>query len=428
MTREAETSIWRNGAFVRVWAAATVSLFGSLITRLALPYVAILVLAVGPLGVAGLRATEIVAGLLFGLVAGAWVDRLRRRPVMIVADVGRAILLGSVPLAAIGGWLSLAQLLVVAFGTAVFTAFFDAADSAYLPTIVVRAALLRANAALTASGSAAELTAFGLAGFLVAAFTAPIAIGIDALSFAVSALLLGSIRHPEPSPPPAGDREPVLTEIREGFRVLGADPIVRSLAVARVISGLSYGVFGGLWLMFVTNELGIGPIAVGLIAAVGGVASLAGATLSARLTRRWAIGVVLMTTLLIDAIAGLAIPLAPAGAPLVAAAFLIFAQLVGDSSATVFEIADVSIRQARVPERALGRVNASIRTGALLTELIGAIAAGLIAASIGLRAAVFLAPAASLLAAWFLWRSPVPGFGMRGEPIAVEPEAEPEAE
>src|SRR5664279_3644850 len=106
MTSGTEPSIWRNGAFVRVWSAATVSLFGSLIARLALPYVAILVLAVGPLGVAGLRSAEIVAGLVVGLLAGVWVDRLRRRPVMIVADVGRAFLLGSIPLAALGGWLT----------------------------------------------------------------------------------------------------------------------------------------------------------------------------------------------------------------------------------------------------------------------------------------------------------------------------------
>src|SRR5450432_380449 len=151
MSSETEPPIWHNGAFVRVWSAATISIFGSLITRLALPYVAILVLAAGPLEVAGLRSAEIVAGLMFGLLAGAWVDRLRRRPVLIVADAGRAILLGSVPVAALGGWLSLAQLLVVAFGAAIFTAFFDAADPAYLPTIVEPAQLVSANAALASS-------------------------------------------------------------------------------------------------------------------------------------------------------------------------------------------------------------------------------------------------------------------------------------
>ena len=406
MTSGTEPSIWRNGAFVRVWSAATVSLFGSLITRLALPYVAILVLAVGPLGVAGLRSAEIVAGLVVGLLAGVWVDRLRRRPVMIVADVGRAVLLGSIPLAALGGWLTLAQLIVVAFGTAILSAFFDAADPAYLPSIVERAALVRANAALAASASAAEVTAFGLAGFLVAAFTAPIAIGLDAVSFVASGLLLGSIRRAEPAPPPADDRDPVLAEMRAGVRLLAGDPVIRSLAITRAIGAVGDGVFGGLWLLFVTRELGLGPIAVGLIAAVGGAASLGGAILVGRLTRRWTIGVVLLGALGTSAVASLAIPLAPSGAPLVAAGFLVVAQLVGDSSATVFGIAEVSVRQARVEDRGLGRVTATIRTGVLLMELAGAIAAGLVAAAVGLRAAVFIAPAAGLLATWFLWRSP----------------------
>jgi MFS family permease len=407
MTTEADPSIWRNGAFVRVWTAATISIFGSLITRLALPYVAILVLTVGPIGVAGLRATEIVAGLLVGLLAGAWVDRLRRRPVMIVADVGRAILLGSVPLAAMGGCLTLAQLVGVAFGAAILTAFFDAADPAYLPTIVGRAALVRANAALAASASAAELTAFGLAGFLVTAFTAPIAIGLDAVSFAASALLLGSIRRTEPPRPSADERAPVWVEIRDGFRLVGADPIVRSLAITRTIAGIGNGVFGGLWLLFVTRELGLGPIAVGLIAAAGGLAALAGATLAGRLTRRWRIGLVLMAALGTQAVASFAIPLAPSGAPLVAAAFLIFAQLVGDSSATVFDVLEVSVRQTLVPDHGLGRVNATIQTAALLAELVGAVAGGLVATVIGLRPAVFIAPAAGLLAACFLRCSPV---------------------
>ena len=407
MRPESGTSIWHNGAFVRVWTAATVSIFGSLITRLALPYVAILVLAAGPLEVAGLRSAEIVAGLMFGLLAGAWVDRLRRRPVLVVADAGRAVLLGSVPVAALGGWLTLAQLLVVAFGAAIFTAFFDAADPAYLPTTVQRADLVRANAAIAASASAAEVTAFGLAGFLVAALTAPIAIAVDALSFLVSGLLLGSIRQSEPSPPPAEDREPVMTEIRAGFRLLAGDPIVRSLAMARVIGGLSNGVFGGLWLVFVSRELGLAPIAVGLIAAVGGAAALGGAWLVGGLARRWSIGRVLVVSLGMSAAASLAIPLAPAAIPLAAAGLLVFAQLAGDSSATVFEILEASVRQTRVGDRGLGRVSASIRTSALLFELIGALTAGVVAEAFGLRIAIALAPATALAAAAYLWRSPV---------------------
>jgi MFS family permease len=136
--------------------------------------------------------------------------------------------------------------------------------------------------------------------------------------------------------------------------------------MTRVISGISNGVFGGLWLLFVSRELGLGPVAVGLIAATGGVAALGGAWFVGRLGRHWSIGAVLVASLGISALASLAVPLAPSAIPIVAVGFLVFAQLVGDSSATVFEVLDVSVRQGRIGDRALGRVSASIRTSTLL--------------------------------------------------------------
>jgi MFS family permease len=220
-------------------------------------------------------------------------------------------------------------------------------------------------------------------------------------------LLLGSIRRPEPVPPPSEGREPILAEIRTGFRFLARDPIVRSLAIARVIGGFSNGVFGGLWLLFVSQGLGLGPIAVGLIAAVGGAAALGGASLVRLLTRRWSIGLILVASLGLSAAASLAIPLAPSAVPLVAAGFLVFAQLFGDSTATIFEILEASVRQTRVGEQGLGRVSASIRTGALLTELLGAVSAGIVAETLGLRVAIALAPIAGLIAAWYLWHGPI---------------------
>jgi MFS family permease len=147
------STLWRNPSFVRVWSAATISIFGSLITRLALPFAAILVLGSGAIEVALLRGMELVAALIFGLVAGAWVDRLRRRPVLIWADLGRAVLLASIPVAFALDVLTFPQLLVVSGLTAILTTFFDSADTAYLPTIVERDQLVDANAALSASGS-----------------------------------------------------------------------------------------------------------------------------------------------------------------------------------------------------------------------------------------------------------------------------------
>lgn len=197
-----DSRLWRNAAFARVWTAATVSIFGSLITRIALPLAAILVLGSGAFEVAVLRSLDLAATLLVGLVAGAWVDRLRRRPVLIWADLGRAVLLASIPVAFALGVLTYLQLLLVSGLAAILTTFFDSASNAYLPTIVERDGLVDANGALAASGSAAEFMAFGISGFLVQLLTAPFAIAIDALSFVGSALLLGSIRRREAPPPP----------------------------------------------------------------------------------------------------------------------------------------------------------------------------------------------------------------------------------
>jgi MFS family permease len=399
----------RNRAFLLLWSAATVSVFGSFVTRIALPFVAILTLSAGPAEVAALRALELVAALLVGFVVGAWVDRLRRRPVMIVADLARAVLLGSIPLAAIGGWLSLPQVFVVAALAAVMTTFFDVADRAYLPTIVDRSELVRANGALTATSAAVEFTAFGVAGFLVNLLTAPIAILLDALSFVVSAVLLGGIRHAEPPPPPAADREPVLHEIAEGLRVVAHDPVLRGLLAGVMGLAAMWGVFGATWLLFVTDELHLDPAIIGVIAALGGLGSLAGALLAERAVRRFGLGRLVIVSLVVAAIGNLLIPLAPAGLPIVAVAFLLGQQIIGDTAVTVFDVTEVSVRQARVGDRQLGRVNATVRVAMVLAQLGGTIAGGLAAEALGLRTAAFLAPVFALAGAGVMWLTPVRG-------------------
>lgn len=396
-----------NRAFVRVWAAATVSVFGSFVTRIALPFVAILTLNAGPFDVAILRSLELVAALLVGFAAGAWVDRLRRRPVMVWADLGRAALLATIPVGAVGGWLSLPQVFLVAAATAVLTTFFDVADRAYLPSIVARSELVRANATLTATMSGVEFIGFGAAGFLVSLLTAPIAIAIDAATFVFSAGVLGSIRTPEPPPPPADDREPVLHEIREGLRAVRRDPVMVRLVAASMGLSLMWGVFGATWMLFVTDELRIGPEVIGVVAALGGFGSLFGALLAERVTARFGLGQVVIASTLLAAFGNVLIPLAPAALPLVAGALLVGQQLIGDTAVTVFDVTTTSLIQARVGDRWLGRVNATVRVANVLAELAATLAGGLIAGAIGLRGAAFLAPLGALLAAAVLLASPV---------------------
>jgi MFS family permease len=400
-------SLWRNGAFVRVWSAATVSVFGSYVTRMALPFVAILTLGAGPIEVAVLRSLELVAALVVGFAAGAWVDRLRRRPVLIWADVGRAALLGSIPVAALAGWLTLPQVFLVAAAAAVLTTFFDVADRAYLPTIVPRSDLVRANGALAATSSAMEFTAFGVAGFLVNLLTAPIAILIDALSFIVSAVLLGTIRQTEPPPPPASERDPVLNEIREGLLLVVHDPVLRGLVGGTMGLAAMWGVFGATWLLFVTEDLQLNPAVIGIVAALGGFGSLLGALLATRVTARFGLGNVVIASMLFAAFGNFLIPLAPAGLPLVAIACLVGQQLIGDTAVTVFDVTEISVRQARVGDRQLGRVNATVRVAMVLAQLAATLVGGLLAELIGLRGAAFLAPIGALLGAWALYASPV---------------------
>ncbi len=399
--------LWRNSAFRRVWAASTVSVFGSLVTRIALPLVAILVLGVGSVEMSILRSLDLVAALVFGLVAGAWVDRLRRRPVLIWADLGRAVLLGSIPVAFVLGVLTFPHLLVVTGLAAVLTVFFDSADNAYLPTVVERERLTDANAALSASGSASEFLAFGLGGVLVQVLSAPVTIAIDAVTFLVSAVLLGSIRTEEPPPPPAEDREPVMAEIREGIRLVRHDPILRAFAGSQVAISMIWGIFGTVWWLFTVDELGLGPAALGVVAAVGGVSSLVGALITKPATQRWGVGPVVIAALVLSTISNLFVPLAPAGAPLIAVTLLILAQLLGDSSLQVYDISEVVVRQTLVEDRALGRVSSTFVVASGIAQLITTLLAGVLAVAIGLRATMWITPVFGALGVLILWFSPV---------------------
>jgi hypothetical protein len=294
----------------------------------------------------------------------------------------------------------------VALLTAALTTFFDAADNAYLPTVVPRRDLVRANGALAASGSVSEFAAFGSAGFLVQILTAPIAILIDAVTFIVSAILLATIRVKEPPPPPKIDREPVLREIAIGLRLVATNPILRATTLTSMGSAAMWGIGGAIWYLFAIEELGLDAAAIGIIAAVGGVSSLFGALITARTSARFGVGPVLVGSALISGLGSLFVPLAPAGAPLIAMAFLVGQQLVTDPAATAYDITDTSIRQSIVDERQLGRVNATVTVAVLLAQLVATLGAGFLALEIGLRNTLLLQPVVGVLAVVFVLFSP----------------------
>lgn len=363
-----------------------------------------------------LAAAELAPKFLVGLLAGVWADRLRRRPLMIAADLGRAVVLASVPLAALLGVLRIEQLYVVALLAGVLTVLFDVAYQAYLPVLVGRAALVEGNSRLTASASVAEFSGFSLGGWLVQWFTAPLAILIDALTFLWSALWVGRIRAPEPPPAPAAERTGLRLELAEGFRAVLSHPVRRALAGCGVTVSLSMRVYGTVILLFCSRELGFSPGVLGTVFAVGGFTSFLGALGAAAAGRRLGLGRAMIAGLFLSGVGSLFNPLAP-GATAVGLLFLVLAQVVTDPAHTVFDIHQTSLLQSVTPDHLLGRVNGTIRFLEFAAGLLGTVVGGLLGEHVGLRATMFLAAGTTVLAVLWLVLSPVGRIGRTGEAV-----------
>jgi len=400
-------SLWRNLDFIKLWAGQTISELGSRITRDGLPLVAVITLGAGPFQMGLLNAIGSLPILLTGLFAGVWVDRLPRRPILIAADLGRTLVLLSIPLAAFSGLLGITQLYVVAALAGVLTVLFDVAYRAYLPFLVERGHLIEANSKLSLSGSIAELTGPGLAGVLIQALTAPVAILIDSLSFLASIASLSLIHKRETlSPAAKAARQPVLAELREGLEAVWRQPVLRSLAVTLAILSFFGNFIGALYGYYAIRVLGLGPALLGLTVAAGGASDLIGALLAGPLLRRIGLGTLLVVLLVLKSLANLLIPLAGGGL-FTATAILMGAQLFGDGLMTIFVIQEISLRQSITPDRLLGRVNASMELLGAGVGPLGALIGGFLGQTIGVRPTLAVAALGGLLAALWLALSPV---------------------
>lgn len=384
-------SLWRHRDFRYLWFGQAVSEIGSVATRTALPLAAILALDAGALEVGLLVAASSVAVLVVGLAAGAWVDRLPRRPVLIATDIGRALVLATVPLAAVMGALRIELLYAVAFSSAALGTFFDAAYRSYPPVLVPRERLVEANGALAGTGAVAELTGPSLGGALVQLLTAPFALLLDALSFLFSAASLALIRAPEPRAVLVEQRESLAREIARGLAFIWHDPALRLLAISTVVSSLFGNFFYSLYTLFALRDLALSPLLLGIVISGGGVGSLAAAFVAARAARRYGIGRTIIGGRLAAALIALLNPLA-GGPPLVAASILMVPQVVGDGFSSVAIINGVSYRQLVTPQAMLGRVNATMHVLddgiAPLGAIVGAVLAEATSVRFGITVAV----------------------------------------
>jgi MFS family permease len=377
------------------------------VTLLAVPTVAILVLHAGPFQVGVLSALEFLAFPTLGLVAGVYADRLRRRPIMIVCDLGRMLALGSIPVAFLVNALTLEQLYVVALLTGIFTVFFDVSYQSYLPVLVDRPNLLEGNTKLEISRSVAQVSGPAIAGFLIQWIGGAKAVAVDALSFLVSAVALSAIKKPEPQPRPstASGATGFVPEIREGLEVVFKNPILWRIAGCTATFNLgSNMVFGAVFLVFAYRQLKLSAATVGIIFAVGSIGGLIGAFAAAWVARKLGLGPTLGIATAIGGLTVLSLPLALVIAPVVVLAALGF---LGGLTGPIYNISQVSLRQAITPDRVQGRMNATMRTIVWGTIPLGAFIGGILGTGIGLVQTIVLGGILSVLSSLWIFLGPV---------------------
>jgi MFS family permease len=391
--------LWRHADFLKLWSAETVSQFGTQVSSLALPFVAIVTLDVSAFEVALLGVVEFAPFILVTLPAGVWVDRLRRRPILIVGDFGRASLLATVPLAYAFDVLTIWQLYVVGFAVGVCTVFFDVAYQAYLPSLVDRSRLVEGNSKLEISRSGAQIAGPGLGGAVIEILTAPVAVLADAISFLASGLFLLGIRKHEPLPERVepGEQGPGMrAELMEGLRYVLGHRLLRWIAASTATFNFFGSVLFSILLVYIVRELGMSAGLVGLIFTVGSIGFLAGAIVAGRISDRIGVGPAIVAATAAG-FSTLLIPLAPQDSE-GAIPFLIASQVIGGVGVVVYNVNQLSLRQALTPERLQGRMNSVMRFIVWGVIPLGTLAGGAIASSFGLRAAIWIGAIGTSLA------------------------------
>jgi MFS family permease len=396
------SSLWRHRDFRLLWGGETVSEFGSMISGVAVALLAVKVLRASAFDTSVLTAAGTASFLLVGLPAGAWVDRMRRRPVMIMSDVGRVVALGSIPVAYWLGVLSLVQLYVVVFIAGTFTVFFDVAYQSYLPSLVGSDALVEGNSKLQSTATLAQVSGPAVAGGLVQTIGAAVAVLLDAISFAISAVAILSVRTKESEPKPRTHPN-LRSEIAEGLSFLWRHPILRAVALTTSTSNFFGTMMQAVEVVFMYRILHVNAAVIGLVFSTGGVGGFLGSLFAAKIAQR--IGSARATILGIGSCFGtLIIPFATRGDGPYLMALGGFCLGFGS---VVYNVNQVSFRQRLCPPDLLGRMNASMRFLVWGVMPIGGLIGGVISSEWGVRSALWVGAIGSSFAIFWLLASPL---------------------
>ena len=392
-------SLWHHPNFRKLWAGSTISLFGSQVTFLAVPFTAALTLHATAVQMGLLTMTETLPTLLGGFFIGVWVDRLRHRPLLIGADIGRALLLISIPIAALAGSLRIAYLIFVAFLVGTLTLVFNVAYTAFLPSLVESEQLVEANSKLEISNTLSQIAGPGIAGGLIQALTAPTSIIIDALSFLFSAGCLSALQVQEVQHSPEEQRS-FWQDLVEGWRVVINNPSLLTIAVCCATLNGFGGINQALLVLYFTHVLGWGAAFYGALFAIGSVGGLFGALLNTRILRHLGTGSTLLLSALGIGVGWLLIPVAGSHSMLTVPLIVLGALLFGISN-TIFNVTSGSLVQQITPQRLLGRVNACMNVIGTGTLPPGALLGGLLGTLLGLHTALLIAGCG--LSLGFVW-------------------------
>jgi MFS family permease len=410
--------LWRHADFLKLWSAESISQLGTQVTVLALPLVAIVTLEVSAFEVALLGVIDFAPFILVSLPAGVWVDRMRRRQILVVTDVGRALLLATIPLAYWLDALTIWQLYVAGFLFGTLTVFFDVAYQSYLPSLVDREQLVEGNAKLEVSRSGAQLAGPSLAGPLIELLTAPVALVVDAVSFLASALFLFRIKREETLPERTEHERPRMrAELGEGLRYVLGHRYLRWIAASTATFNFFGSIMFAIFLVYAVRVLELSPTALGFIFALANVGYLLGAVATSRISARIGVG----PTIVLGAAMGagsLLIPLAPKDSPI---PYLIAAQAIISFGLPVYNVTQVSFRQAITPERLQGRMNSVMRFIVWGVMPLGSLIGGAVATEFGLRAAIWIGSVGVSLAFLPVLVSPVRSLRHVPEPPEPSP-------
>lgn len=413
-------SLWHNNDFLKFWLGESLSLLGTQVTNLALPLTAILAFGASDEQVGLLRFLQLVPYLGLALLFGVWVDRVRRRPIMLVANISRLVLIALIPVLHWMHALSMAPLLVIACAIGVASVLFDVSWMSFVPTLVKDPKhYVEASSKMGISSSAADVAGPGLAGVLISALTAPVALLVDAFSYLVSVVSLVLIRTDEPAPQPAGTKRHLWTELREGVAFVFGDRILRPLALVAPFCNFSLVTVWTMFLLYATRELELNAATLGLVFAASSVGGLIGATVSRKVIDRFPLGLVYAFSMGGVFAGPLLLPFAAGPRPVMVAMFILsfFVSYLGLGVAGVVM---VSLRQTCTPQTMMGRMSACFRTLLFGGGSLGGLFAGLLAGGIGAKSALTWAAIGSAAVLIALAVSPVSRLKQL-PPAAVEP-------